>query len=177
VTEPTQQPVPTPDPTAELETLRRVNAELLQKNSARKAKQSELEQQVAELSAKLTASQSAVDDAVIGAPSRQLASEISNIPTLWLSTFQAHFKVESKDGVLTVLTKEGQLLKDADGQSVKLDRAELAKYLTESEPESERTKLFRIITNTSKASGAASGNNQPSKPASSESKSSQFGLR
>jgi hypothetical protein len=163
------------DPTTELATLRRVNAELVAKSATRKARVTELEASMIELQGKLTASETAAHTAAVTIPLQQLSESLSPVPTLWLKSFSEHFKVESKDGKLSVLTNEGESIKDVKGQPVPFERSAIAKYLTESEPESERTKLFRVITATSFASGAGAApgaQNLPSKTAS----KSHFGL-
>jgi hypothetical protein len=150
-------PIETPpvDAATQLATLTQAHQEVLAKRTKDKAKIAELETGSASLQARLTAAEAQVHEAIVGQPLKALAESISPVPTVWLNTFGQHFNVESKDGVVVIHTKDGKPLKDANGQTVKFDRGELAKYLTESEPESERTRLFRIITAVSKASGGS----------------------
>jgi hypothetical protein len=167
------------DDAAELATLRRVNAELLAKSASRKAKVSELEVTVADLTGKLTASETAVHESLVTVPLRQLSEVISPVPSVWLETFSKHFKVTSKDGTLNILTNDGLPLNDSKGMPVKFERAAIALYLTETEPESERTKLFRMITVSSLASGAsASHKGNGTSPSSSQPHrpGAQFGI-
>ncbi len=167
---------PATDLTAELATLRQAHSEVLTKRAKDKAKIAELETASSELQAKLTAAENAVHAAVVGVPLQQMAESISTVPTLWLETFHKHFKVEHKDGKLTVLTLDGKPLANSKGETVPFVQSDIAKYLTETEPESERTKLFQVMTITSRASGAAGiARHTPSRA--SQTASLNFGLR
>ena len=168
---------PVADPTVELTTLRQAHSEVLTKRVRDKARIAELETASAALQAKLTLAETAVQDAVVGVPLRHMAESISSVPSLFLETFNKHFKVESKDGKLAVMDLEGTPLRDAKGNEVPFAERALASYLTDTEPESERTKLFALITIASKASGAGgptvSGSSSTSKPTPKH----RFGLR
>ena len=141
------------DPTVELTTLRQAHSEVLTKRVRDKAKIAELETASAALQAKLTVAETAVQDAVVGVPLRQMAESISTVPTLFLETFNKHFRVESKDGKLTLMKLDGNPLRDAKGNEVPFTEIALTSYLTEIEPESERTIIFRAITIANRASG------------------------
>jgi len=167
----------TVDLTVELETLRRVNTELLAKKEKHKQALTAHETTIAELNARLTAANDTIREIRIGEPLKAMASELSNVPSLFLETFNKHFKVEmGEDGKLAVSGLDGKPLLNGKGEAVTFDRKSLGTYLTESEPASERTKLFRAITITNKASGAiapSTGHRNTSTPKPSL---AQFGL-
>ncbi len=125
---------------AENETLRRTNAELVEKSGKRKNRVEELEVQLAKTNDELYQMH-------VGAPLRGMAESVSNAPELWVEQFSKHYKLEMQDGKLTILSV-------ADGKPVNVDftRDALVKFLTdEAHPQA---KTFRAITVTSRASGA-----------------------
>ena len=165
------------DPATELATLKRVNTELLQKSRDRKAKIAEMEVAAISLQAKVDAATALATDATVGIPLRRLADEMSATPGLWLDTFRKHFALKSTDGVLKVQTLAGEPVRTAKGEELRFDRADIAKHLTESEPESERTKIFRAITSTSRASGGIETKRQGGSSGRVPTPGHQFGLR
>ena len=137
---------------AELETLRKTNAELVAKNSTRKGKVTELEATVADLQAKLTASNDTIRQITIDGPLRKMAEEISPTPELWLEQFSKLYRVEMIDKKLTILTaSEGKPVHDKDGKVLPFEWSFLAKFLTEGDDAN--AKSFRAITIASRASG------------------------
>ncbi|MDE1178471.1 MAG: hypothetical protein PW789_18005 [Edaphobacter sp.] len=74
---------PTPEAT-ELETLRRVNGELINKSQTRKTKITELESQIAELQGKLSESLTTIHELTVAAPLQAMASTISADPDFFI---------------------------------------------------------------------------------------------
>jgi hypothetical protein len=146
------EPVVTVDP-AELETLRRTNAELVAKHARDKARLEALESGTATLQAKLTETSQSLYQATVGVPLRAMAEEMSQLPDLFLEQFSKHFKVESVKGVLTLQTPDGKPAVDNNGKAIPFEREALTKLLTDGDDA--RAKTFRAITVVSKASGAA----------------------
>jgi hypothetical protein len=134
----------------ELEGLRTANAELTEKSRTRKAKIVELENQVAELTGKLEASNTALHDATISAPLRQLATVVSPVPELWTIEFQKHYKLEMRDGRLTLLDSNGEPVMDGK-EPVEFTPNSIAKLVTDEN--NEDLTVFRHITAGSLASG------------------------
>ena len=176
MSEPIVEPVV--DPTVELATLRQAHSEVLTKRQRDKARIAELETASADLTARLTAAETAVRDAVVGVPLRQMAESISTVPSLFVETFNKHFRVESQtDGKLSVSTLEGKPLIDAKGNTVAFTRDALTSYLTENEPDSERAIVFRAITIAGRASGSATPVASTRSGASKSAHKHSFGLR
>ncbi|WP_263355274.1 hypothetical protein [Acidicapsa acidisoli] len=166
------------DAASELLKLQKVHSELLGKRQKDKARIAELETTLTETQGRVTAAESRAHELEVGQPLKQLAKSMSDVPDYFLQTLQAHFQVQGKDGELTLLTKDGKPAVDAEGRAVKCEPLELAKYLTEAEDDSERTKLFRKIVTVSRASGAASGSGQRRTAASGTfNLANNFGLR
>src|ERR1700676_5269660 len=97
-------PEPTIEPTAEaieLETLRRVNAELKQKSATRKARIAELESAMTENQSKLNEANESLHQVTIAGPLQALAESISKTPELWLEQFQKSHRIAMVKGQLT----------------------------------------------------------------------------
>jgi len=170
------QPIEPKDEASELETLRRVNAELLLRHAKDKSKISELEAGTSTLQTQLTEAGNAIKEITVNVPLRQIAERVSELPDTWMKLFGEGFKVEAgKDGKLSVMTGDGMPAKNSKGEPVAFDFVSIAHLVTEHEPESERTKLMKRLTRTNFASGAGSSSapqvKQPPKQA------IQFGLR
>lgn len=175
--EPTQQ-ANEPFEASEVETLRKTNAELVQKNATRKSKIAELEEAVSQLQAKLSDATATIKRISVEVPLRQIAEKVSDVPDFWLKTFGEAFKVEADEGgKLAVFTANGEPAKNSKGEPVNFDFLSLSRFVTEYEPDSERTKLFRRITATTFASGAMSTSAQGRAMVPRKQSRHEFGLR
>jgi len=141
---------PTPD-AIELETLRRVNSELVQKSQTRKAKITELEAQVAELQGKVATSDATIHDLAVTAPLKAMAASISIDPDFFLEQFGKSYKVEMVEGKLTLRTTDGQSVTN-DGKVVPFERQSLIDLLTSGD--GTQAKVYRSIVIGTLASGA-----------------------
>jgi hypothetical protein len=105
----------------------------------------------------LIATETALHDATVVAPLRQMAEEVSPVPELWLAEFGKHFKVDLKDGKLAVLTSAGEpaMLKDSP---VEFTRGALTTLLAKSDDPT--LKAFKTIMVASYASGGGAGGAQ-----------------
>lgn len=164
----TQQAV---EPTAEaieLETLRRVNAELTQKSATRKARIAELESAMTENQSKLNAANESLHQVTISGPLQAMAESISKTPELWLEQFQKSHRVAMVNGKLTIQSLDGKPM------SVPFERQALIDHLiNDAHPQS---KVFKQISIVSRASGGAGAiGNQPGKSA--QTPTHRFGLR
>jgi hypothetical protein len=171
--EPTQQQTPE-EMVTELETLRRTNAELLQKSRDRKAKVTELEATVTELQGKLSEARDSLRDVTINGPLKAMAESISFSPELWLEQFNKSHRLEMVKGQLTLQTADGKPVLKGDKQ-VPFERTALIDLLTsDSNPQA---KIFKSIIIASRASGASAPprSNRASTPVSEP--KPQFGLR
>jgi flagellar basal body rod protein FlgG len=175
--EPIEQPN-SGDVATELLKLQKVHTELLGKRQRDKARIAELETTLSETQGRVTAAEARAYELEVGQPLKSLAKAMSDVPDYFLQTLQAHFQIQAKDGALTILTKDGKPVIDAEGKAVGCEPSALGKYLTETDADSERTKVFRKITTVSKASGAASGSgNRQAAVSGSINLANNFGLR
>ncbi|MGF7181491.1 hypothetical protein [Tunturiibacter psychrotolerans] len=161
--------------TAELETLRRVNGELLAKSATRKGRIGELETSVTELQSKLSEAQNALRQTIIEAPLKAMASDMSNAPELWLEQFNKAYRLEEVNGKLTLQTTDGTTVLKGD-VPVPFERNALVALLTTGDDAQAR--MFKSITVVSRASGASGqhrSGNRTSKPG--REPKPQFGLR
>jgi hypothetical protein len=140
---------------AELATLRTTNAELLRKSHDRGEKIKALAAELDTSKASLTTAQTSIHEMTVGLPMRELASESSTTPGLWLSEFSRHFKAEMHDGGLVLLNQAGEPVQDKNGKAVEPSWPSLSRFLTESKDESFNE--LRAITTVSKASGGGAG--------------------
>jgi hypothetical protein len=165
----------------ELAVLRQTNAELVAKVQSRTARITELEATNATLQTSLTTAQSSLHEIQVGVPLRQMAESVSPVPELWLSEFGKHFKVELKDGKLSLLTVAGEPAIAKDGTPLEFTSAALTSLLTKSGNAAYRA--FDTIMVASKASGGGAngnlvGNGRPNAESTSTvSAKPQFGLR
>lgn len=158
----------------ELDTLRRTNAELVEKNKTRTAKIAELEAANTALTAKLSERDATIHGITVGGPLKALAERISNVPELWLEQFAKHFKVEMVDGDLTLLSTDGKPVQK-DGKPVPFETKALSDLLTDGDDT--RAKAFRAITTTSRASGGAATTTQKGTLVTPKAPAISFGLR
>jgi hypothetical protein len=166
------EPIKPTDLEIEVETLRRVNAELVTKAANRKTKITELESKVTEMQGKLSESQDSLHEITINGPLRTMAESISVSPELWLEQFGKSHRLEMVKGQLTLQTADGKPVLKGE-KPVAFERSALIDLLTSAtHPQG---KIFKSIMIASLASGAAGGqpsNRQPVKEA-----KPQFGLR
>ena len=140
----------------EIELLRTANAELSQKAKDRKAK-------VTELEGKLATAEASLREYQIDRPLRRLAEDISTIPDIWEMLFSKHYKLEMREGTLTVLDSEGEPVKTADGSPVPFTSKALGDYVCSGD--SEAAKQFARLTIVTRASGSgADGGKQGTNP-------------
>jgi hypothetical protein len=171
MSEETNQPV---DLTVEVETLRRVNGELLTKSASRKGRVTELEATVAELQSKLSEANDSLHQVTVGGPLKAMAESISISPELFLEKFSQSYRVAMISGQLTLQTADGKPVLKND-KAVPFEQKALIDLLTCGD--GPQAKIFKSITIASRASGASatSGGNRPAKPVSGP--KPQFGLR
>jgi hypothetical protein len=157
----------------EVETLRRVNAELVTKSSTRKQRITELEASVTELQGKLSEANDSFHEVIVGAPLKAMAESISLAPDIFLEQFAKSHKVEMVKGHLTVLNSDGKPAMNGE-KPVTFERQSLIDLLTsEAHP---NAKQFKTIVIASRASGAsAQPSNRTTKPV--KEAKPQFGLR
>lgn len=167
-------------PAEELAALRTSNAELLKKSRDRKAKITEHEATITDLQARLSTAETALQDAIVGAPLRSMAAALSPIPDVWLAEFAKHYKVELKDGKLSLLTLDGKPVMDGESE-VPMDATAISKLLTAGE--NEDLASFTHIMYGSKATGGGAspspsyGVTFPEKQQDKQGATPQFGLR
>jgi hypothetical protein len=173
-----------PEPN-EVELLRTQIAEVTEKSRTRKARIAELESQLADATGKLAVSETALHEATVGAPLRQLAATVSPVPELWTAEFQKHYKLQLKDGKLSVLDLEGKPVVGGDGKEpIAFEPNAIAKLVTDDDNAISQT--FKHITAVSFSSGGgASGTKEQTlpgtdyrpKPKTPDAPRAQFGLR
>jgi hypothetical protein len=144
---------------AEVSTLRQTNAELLRKSHERGEKIKVLSGELDTTKASLTTAQASIHEMTVGLPMKELASESSSTPGLWLSAFNAAFKVEMKDGKLVLLNQAGEDVMGKDGKKVTPEWSSLSKHLATSDDAA--LKELASISITSKASGAHRTHRKP----------------
>ena len=138
----------------ELETLRRVNADLLQKSATRKARIAELEASIGTLTAKAGEAEARIKALTIDGPVNDLCESISVAPQALHSALESEYRIEMHEGVLT-------LLNPADGKPVMQDgkpvpfQAEAIKNLLLGSKDEAKKKLYNAIIIANKASGAS----------------------
>jgi phage shock protein A len=144
-----------PNTAAELETLRRVNAELLQKSATRKARIQELEASVGTLTAKTTEADTRIKALTVDAPLMEVCESISIAPGALRSALEAEYKIEMREGVLTLVNPANDKpVMGKDGKAVPFQGEAIKTLLLESK-DAEKAKLYRAILIASKASGGA----------------------
>lgn len=163
-----------PELNEELETLRRTNGELVAKNSTRKAKIAELEVANAALQAKLDEANGSIRRVTVDAPLRSMCESLSNDPEQFTELLHKDFNVESIEGKLALLTKDGKPVTDTDGKHVPFERDALAKFLTSGDEM--RAKRFSRIVIVSRASGGGSRPIAAPRNAAASKPKLQFGL-
>ncbi len=140
----------------ELATLRRVNADLLQKSATRKARIQELEASVGTLTAQTTEAKARIKALTIDAPVMEVCESISVAPQALRSALEAEYKIEMREGVLTLVNPSDGKPVTVDGKAVPF-QGEAIKNLLLGSQDAEKAKLYRAIVITNKASGGAGG--------------------
>jgi hypothetical protein len=140
-------------PEAELVTLRKTVAELTQKSATRKSRVTELETNVATLTAKATESEARIKALTIDGPVDDLCQSISVAPQALRSALEAEYRIEMRDGVLTLLNPSDGKPVTQDGKAVPFQADAIKSLLLGSKDES-KLNLYRAILITSKASGS-----------------------
>src|SRR5258708_29886717 len=108
------EPVVSNSEALELATLRRTNAELTQKSATRKARIAELEASVGTLTTAKTEAETRIKALTIDGPVSDLCESISVAPQALRSALESEYRIEMREGVLT-------LLNPADGNPVMQD--------------------------------------------------------
>ncbi len=139
------EPTPTADAT-ELETLRRVHAEILTKRQRDKAR-------VAELEAKATELESTVQELILNRPLKQMAASLSTSPDTLIESLLKDYKVKVQGDGLVLETLDDKPVMQ-DGKPVPFEREALIKLLLSTKDQSKLT-LYNSILIASRASGAA----------------------
>lgn len=156
MSESTQQPI---EPTDELATLRRVNAELLAKSATRKVKIAELEAAAVTLQGKLTESEGTIHDLSVTRPVKAIAESISIAPGVFLEHLNKSYRVEMVKGELSLLTQDGKPALNGD-KPVPFTGEGLTDFLKS--PANPQAKLFNSILIVSRASGAGGASTEVS---------------
>ena len=182
-----QPPANQPDDVAaELERLRKANAELSTKARERKARIEELETLNATLQTKTAEAEAARHDALVGVPLRKIAATVSPVPQLWLAEFAKHYKIEADtDGNLSVQTLDGKPARDRNEKIVEFTPHGLWNLLASDAvitggTKDERSKTFHHLMNYFGATGGANTTQRPSasaRDAKQENSPLQLGLR
>lgn len=156
----------------ELETLRKTVAELTQKAATRKARITELESNASALQVKATEAETRIKALTIDGPVNDLCESISVAPQALRSALESEYRIEMRDGVLT-------LLNPADGKPVMQDgkpvlfQADAIKNLLLGSKDEAKKKLYNAIIIANKASGAGGVTSQRATTAQAR---PQFGL-
>jgi hypothetical protein len=157
----------------EVVTLRKTNAELVQKSATRKARIAELEASAATLQAKATEGEARIRQLTIDGPVNDLCESISVAPQALRSALEAEYKIEMHNGVLTLLNPSDSKPVMQDGKPVPFTPEGIKNMLLASKDEA-KLKLYNAIIIANRASGAGGAlssqraTNTPAKP--------QFGL-
>lgn len=172
----------------ELETLRRVNADLLQTKHALKARIATLEGEAATLESRAEKAERLMRSAVIDVPMRKLAEGIAHVPSLFIAELDKDFcvDVDADSGELRLLTKaDGKPATDGKGQPVVMTHNALYRHLAgspEQQKDDPRKKVFATLMRYSGSSGGVGRKTvgSPYKPMSEDVKQDiavTFGLR
>lgn len=137
----------------ELATLRKTNAELTQKSATRKARIVELEASVGTLTAKSTEAEARIKGLTIDGPVMDLCESISVAPQALRTALEADYKIEMRDGVLTLLNPADGKPVTHDGKAVPFQADAIKNLLLGSKDEA-KLKLYRAILIANRASGA-----------------------
>lgn len=159
----------------ELATLRKTNAELTQKSATRKARIAELEANVNTLTAKATEAEARIKALTIDGPVNDLCEQISVAPQALRTALESEYRVEMKDGVLSLLNASDGKPVTVDGKPVPV-QADAIKNLLLSSKDEAKLKLYRAIVIANKASGAGGSTATPRAASTAPAARAQFGL-
>jgi hypothetical protein len=151
--EPTQQPIEPSPEALEVATLRKTNADLLQKSATRKSRILELEASVGTLTAKATEAETRIRQLTIDGPVQDLCQEISVAPQALRSALESEYRIELRDAVLTLVNPSDGKPVMHEGKPVPFTADSIKALLLASKDEA-KLKLYRAIVVVSKASGA-----------------------
>ena len=145
--------VPTPE-AVELETLRRTNAELLQKSATRKARIEELQASATTFQTRATEAEARVRELLVDGPVSEICSSISVAPEALRNAIEADYKIEMRDGILTLINRPDDKSVTFEGKPVPMQADAIKNFLLASKDEA-KLKLYRAILIVSKGSGGA----------------------
>jgi hypothetical protein len=169
------------DNTAELATLKKLRDDLLSTKHTQKARITELESEVLQLTEARDNALITVKAVTVDLPLRKLSEEMSQAPQLWLKEFLVDYNVQADaQGELTLQSKDGEQIAFEDtGKPVAVTAGDLRKYLFSSKAvRAERRKAYELITIVSKASGTVGAPIKPSTTSAEDTKPAlHFGLR
>ena len=174
MSETTQQNAPKTE-AEELSTLRKLTSELRSKNTAKKARITELEAAATASQAELAQTKAELKKVTVDIPLRGFAEAISAAPEAFIETLQRDYKVELKDGNLTLLTPSGEPVMH-EGKPVPFELGAIRTLLLASKDAS-RAQLYRSIIIASRASGAATPPSRTGSASTQTEPAQHFGLR
>jgi len=137
----------------ELATLRKTNAELTQKSATRKARIGELEASIGTLTTAKSDAEARIKALTIDAPVNELCESISVAPQALRSAMESDYKIEIREGVLTLLDPTDGMPVVQDGKAVPFTADSIKALLLGSKDEAKK-KLYNAIIIANKASGA-----------------------
>lgn len=158
MSEPVVPPVQSTDAT-EIDILRRVNADLLQKSATRKARIQELETSVGTLIAKTTEAEARIKALTIDGPVNDLCESLSKAPKTLRAALESDYRIEMRDNVLTLVNPSDGKQAMHEGKPVPFERDAIMKLLL-SATDKEKQALFSSILIASKASGSGGSQSQ-----------------
>ena len=176
MSDPTQQPNANKTEAEELSTLRKLTSELRSKNTVKKARIAELESAATAIQVELAQTKAELKKVTVDIPLRGFAEAISTAPEAFIETLQRDYKVELKDGSLTLLTPTGEPIIH-EGKPIPFELGAIRTLLLASKEEG-RAQLYRSIIVVSRATGGAANPPSRSGSASTQTEPAQhFGLR
>jgi hypothetical protein len=170
----------------ELGILRKTNVELLKAKHELKARIATLEGEAATLQSRAEKAEKTIRTAVIEAPLKKLAAEISNAPELFLETLRKDYDVDvdADTGDLLLLTKNGKAVAARDGKVFAFTHVGLYALLVgkPNETKDDRAKVYATLMKYAGASGGAGRKTPPhasrvSSPEDKQEIAPPFGLR
>jgi len=138
----------------ELATLRKTNSELIQKSATRKTRIEELEASIGALTAKASEAETRIKALTIDGPVDDLCAAISVAPQALRTALESEYRVEMKDGVLSLFNVSDGKPVMHEGKAVPF-QADAVKNLLLGSKDEGKLKLYRAIVVSSKASGGA----------------------
>lgn len=159
----------------ELATLRKTVAELTQKSATRKSRVQELEANVATLTSKATEAEARIKALTIDSPVNDLCEQISVAPQALRTALESDYRLEMKDGVLSLFNASDGKPVTVDGKPVPV-QADAIKNLLLSTKDEAKLKLYRAIIVTNRASGAGGATSTTRAASNAPVARAQFGL-